>query len=139
MARIIAVLTREDLVSATSGVCLRHAIPSRWPARVFRRAQATCTVTTVNVANYLQLSDLPGHLAEHHHITGRDGGPLSHATVEGYHRHTAKRRRDGTSRPGDLPPPDRTFGRSPVWVSQTIDAWARSRPGRGAGGGRPKK
>ncbi|MFE6305059.1 hypothetical protein [Nocardiopsis sp. NPDC057823] len=93
----------------------------------------------MNVPTYLQLSELPAYLAEHHQITGRDGGPLTAATVEGYHRHAAKRRRDGAPRPGDFPPPDQVFGRSPVWEPETIDKWARARPGKGAGGGRPRK
>lgn len=40
-------------------------------------------------------------------------------------------------KPGDLPPPDRHFGRSPVWYPETIENWLPTRPGRGAGGGRP--
>lgn len=39
---------------------------------------------------------------------------------------------------GDLPPPDRKFGRSPVWKPTTIESWRPRRPGRGAGGGRRK-
>lgn len=31
---------------------------------------------------------------------------------------------------GDLPPPDETIGRSPVWREETIAAWERSRPGQ---------
>lgn len=41
-------------------------------------------------------------------------------------------------RPGDLPPPDRRFGRSPVWYPSTIEQWMPNRPGRGAGGGPPQ-
>lgn len=40
-------------------------------------------------------------------------------------------------KPGDLPPPDDTYGRSPVWKASTIKRWMRERPGRGVGGGRP--
>jgi hypothetical protein len=29
------------------------------------------------------------------------------------------------------------FGRSPYWYPATIDAWVKTRPGRGVGGGRP--
>jgi hypothetical protein len=51
-------------------------------------------------------------------------------------QHRANRnRRSGESRPGDLPSADLKFGRTPVWRAATIDAWMRSRPGRGAGGG----
>lgn len=39
--------------------------------------------------------------------------------------------------PGGLPPEDKVFGRSPVWKPATIISWPR--PGRGAGGGRPRK
>jgi predicted DNA-binding transcriptional regulator AlpA len=39
---------------------------------------------------------------------------------------------------GDLPEPDLMLGRSPRWRASTIDAWKRSRPGRGTGGGRPR-
>lgn len=40
---------------------------------------------------------------------------------------------------GDIPAPDRHFGRAPAWRVSTIEAWLQSRPGRGAGGGRPRK
>ncbi len=33
---------------------------------------------------------------------------------------------------GTLPPPDRMFGRTPVWKPATIDRWDAGRPGRGA-------
>ncbi|GAB3435434.1 hypothetical protein [Flindersiella endophytica] len=64
---------------------------------------------------------------------------LTYATVRGYHGHAEKRRRDGNPRPGDLPPPDAQFGRSPVWLRTTIERWSTSRPGSGAGGGRPRR
>lgn len=38
-----------------------------------------------------------------------------------------------------LPDPDVVVGRSPAWRRSTIEAWRLSRPGRGAGGGRPRK
>ncbi|HET6699523.1 MAG TPA: hypothetical protein VFG88_10580 [Nocardioidaceae bacterium] len=37
---------------------------------------------------------------------------------------------------GDLPEPDETFGRSPVWRAATIIEWQAQRPGRT---GRPRK
>ena len=40
---------------------------------------------------------------------------------------------------GDFPQPDRHFGRSPVWLRSTVERWKAERPGRGAGGGRPRK
>lgn len=46
-----------------------------------------------------------------------------------------RRRRDGQSRPGDLPEPDHHIGRTPLWLTETIEAWEKRRPGRGAGGG----
>lgn len=45
------------------------------------------------------------------------------------------RRAAGQSRPGDLPAPDHRYGRTPVWLVDTIDAWEKRRPGQGAGGG----
>lgn len=56
-----------------------------------------------------------------------------------YHQRAARNRRDGEVKPGDLPAPDETFGRSPVWDAATISEWIASRPGRGAGGGRPPR
>lgn len=38
-----------------------------------------------------------------------------------------------------LPEPDATIGRTRGWSVETIDQWAANRPGRGVGGGRPKK
>jgi len=57
-------------------------------------------------------------------------------SIRVYHQRASKNRRDGNPRPGDLPAPDRYYGRSPVWKLAQIMAWERSRPGRGAGGGR---
>jgi hypothetical protein len=41
-----------------------------------------------------------------------------------------------SEKPGDLPPPDRYFGKSPAWKPDTIQQWIETRPGRGIGGGR---
>ena len=38
-----------------------------------------------------------------------------------------------------FPQPDGYLGRTPWWWSDTIDGWAAARPGRGVGGGRPRK
>ncbi|MBT1166763.1 hypothetical protein [Bifidobacterium simiarum] len=38
-----------------------------------------------------------------------------------------------------LPEPDALIGRTRGWLPETIDAWNASRPGRGVGGGRPRK
>lgn len=44
-------------------------------------------------------------------------------------------------RDGSFPPPLVRFGRgtTPVWLRADIVAWQASRPGRGAGGGRPRR
>lgn len=60
-------------------------------------------------------------------------------SIRVYHQRASKNRRDGNVRPGDMPPPDQHFGRSPVWKLATIIAWERKRPGRGVGGGRKAK
>lgn len=39
----------------------------------------------------------------------------------------------------DLPEPDVTIGRTRGWLPKTIDQWDAQRPGRGVGGGRPRK
>ena len=51
-----------------------------------------------------------------------------YATVQGW-------RRDDPS----FPVPDVMLGQSAGWWPSTIDAWQAARPGRGAGGGRPRK
>lgn len=38
-----------------------------------------------------------------------------------------------------LPEPDVMIGRTRGWLPETIDEWNASRPGRGVGGGRPRK
>lgn len=38
-----------------------------------------------------------------------------------------------------LPEPDAMIGRTRGWLPETIDRWNASRPGRGVGGGRPRK
>lgn len=51
--------------------------------------------------------------------------------------------RIGTSNPAargyHLPEPDALIGTTRGWLPETIDAWNAARPGRGAGGGRPRK
>jgi hypothetical protein len=59
-------------------------------------------------------------------------------SIRVYHQRATKNRKDGTPRPGDLPPPDQSFGRSPVWKLATIIRWEQNRPGRGVGGGRKR-
>ena len=38
-----------------------------------------------------------------------------------------------------LPTPDVMIGRTRGWMPETIDRWNAARPGRGVGGGRPRK
>lgn len=38
-----------------------------------------------------------------------------------------------------LPEPDAMVGRARGWLPSTIDEWNAARPGRGVGGGRPRK
>ncbi|QAY32575.1 hypothetical protein ESN35_03370 [Bifidobacterium pullorum subsp. gallinarum] len=38
-----------------------------------------------------------------------------------------------------LPEPDALIGRTRGWLPETIDEWNAARPGRGVGGGRPRK
>lgn len=40
---------------------------------------------------------------------------------------------------GYLPKPDVMLGQSPGWSPETVDAWLRYRPGKGAGSGRPRR
>jgi len=38
-----------------------------------------------------------------------------------------------------LPEPDARIGRTRGWLPETINQWNANRPGRGVGGGRPRK
>lgn len=59
-------------------------------------------------------------------------------SVHTYHTRAKRHRAAGRPRPGDLPEPDATFGRTPVWLVDTIERWrSEVRPGQGVGGGRP--
>ena len=53
---------------------------------------------------------------------GPDSGSR-HPSATGYH----------------LPEPDALIGSTRGWLPETIDAWNAARPGRGSGGGRPRK
>lgn len=60
---------------------------------------------------------------------------VSAATVRLYLKRTRRRIADGLPvRPQDLPLPDDTFRRSPVWLQSTIFEWMLRRPGRGRRG-----
>jgi hypothetical protein len=39
----------------------------------------------------------------------------------------------------DYPLPDGHIGGSPWWYRETVAAWRKARPGKGAGAGRPRK
>ncbi|QDQ97972.1 hypothetical protein [Tomitella fengzijianii] len=54
-------------------------------------------------------------------------------TAGAFHRASAKRRRDGTVKAGDLPEPDLVLSRVPAWHTSTIEQWEATRPGRGRG------
>lgn len=47
--------------------------------------------------------------------------------------------RNASQRGLNLPEPDALIGSTRGWLPETIDAWEASRPGRGVGGGRPRK
>jgi len=64
---------------------------------------------------------------------------LSAATVRTYNGQAAQRRRAGTDRPHDFPAPVSRVGNSPLFDADQIADWFSHRPGRGAGGGRPRK
>lgn len=78
--------------------------------------------------NYWGLKDIAEYLG------------VRYSSARTYHGRAEINRRRGTVRPGDMPPPDRRYGNSPVWEIETIVLWNKvSRPGKGAFGGRPKK
>lgn len=61
---------------------------------------------------------------------------VTYASFRRYHERAKHNRQAGyPPAPGALPAPD-YIGRTPVWTRAQLDAWLRSRPGRGAGGGR---
>lgn len=64
---------------------------------------------------------------------------LAPATVRTYNGKAAVARRNGTARGHDFPPPVDRIGNSPLFDAEAVRAWFDHRPGRGAGGGRPRK
>lgn len=50
-------------------------------------------------------------------------------TAQVYHKRAVRNRREGNTKDWDMPVPDATFGRSPVWRESTIRAWIAARPG----------
>lgn len=60
-------------------------------------------------------------------------------TISFYRAHSKPGRRYANH---PFPAEDRLYGRTPVWAPGRVDevkAWDAGRPGRGAGGGRPRK
>ena len=53
---------------------------------------------------------------------------MAYSTIRGYR-----------STDPSFPTPDISLGQSDGWWATTLDAWQAQRPGRGAGGGRPRK
>ncbi len=77
--------------------------------------------------NYWGLQDIADYL------------DVEYSSARTYHGRAEINRRRGTVRPGDMPPPDWKVGNSPVWLIEKIVLWNNnSRPGKGAGGGRPR-
>ncbi len=77
----------------------------------------------MSTESYLTLQQVADHL----------GWTLK--TARTLHYRASRNRAEGNVRPGDLPPPDQRFGRTPVWLERTIEDFKDHRPGRGAGGG----
>lgn len=51
------------------------------------------------------------------------------SSVQVYHTRAKRNRKAGESLAWDLPAPDATFGRTPVWLIPTIETWEATRPG----------
>lgn len=51
------------------------------------------------------------------------------ASVQVYHTRAKRNRKAGDPKAWDLPEPDATFGRTPVWLVATVEAWEAKRPG----------
>ncbi|KAB2344864.1 hypothetical protein [Actinomadura rudentiformis] len=59
-------------------------------------------------------------------------------TVRSNRVRSEARRKAGTPQAGDMPPSDRMVSKAPMWRMASYRAWLTSRPGKGAGAGRPK-
>ena len=44
-------------------------------------------------------------------------------TLRTLHWRAKKNRDKGTPKPGDMPPPDKIYGRTPTWLPETIRKW----------------
>lgn len=64
---------------------------------------------------------------------------LTTATVRTYNGQAAIARRNGTAKDHDFPAPIDRIGNSPLFDARAVREWFSHRPGRGAGGGRPRK
>lgn len=64
---------------------------------------------------------------------------LTAPTVRTYNGQATQRRRAGTPTGHDFPPAVARVGNSPLFDADEVEGWFRNRPGRGAGGGRPRK
>jgi hypothetical protein len=64
---------------------------------------------------------------------------VQYSSARTYHGRAEINRRRENVRPGDMPPPDDRFGNSPVWAQETVEAWIKRRPGKGSGGGAPRR
>jgi hypothetical protein len=63
---------------------------------------------------------------------------LTVPTVRTYNGKAAHNRRQGTAKPHDFPAPVDRIGNSPLFDAREVRDWFDHRPGRGAGGGRPR-
>lgn len=64
---------------------------------------------------------------------------LSYWWVKNLAEASIRAHRAGEATTAHMPPPDRYIGHSPVWHIVDLDAWYRSRPGKGAPwSGRPR-
>ncbi|SKT55850.1 Uncharacterised protein [Mycobacteroides abscessus subsp. massiliense] len=64
---------------------------------------------------------------------------LAESTVRTMNGQSAQRRRANKSRPGDMPALVDRVGNSPLFDRREVRSAFDRRPGRGAGGGRPRK
>lgn len=81
----------------------------------------------MSTASYWGLRDIAEYLG------------VEYSSARTYHGRSEIHRRNGEVKPGDMPAPDARFGNSPVWLKDRIVHWKEhQRPGKGAGGGRPK-
>ncbi len=64
---------------------------------------------------------------------------LAESTVRTMNGQAAQRRRANESRPWDMPAPVDRVGNSPLFDRQEVRTALAKRPGRGTGGGRPRK